>query len=220
MLKKIALITIGQSPRTDVVSEIKPILSDVEIIECGALDNLTEEDTKALAPRENSYLLVTRLRSGVEVRLDREKVVPLIQSCIDRVERDVDIVGLLCTGEFPELKSNKLLIESSEILLKVVEALKIRKLGVIVPNPKQIEITRAKWLKVVKEVKVFSVSPYSEGIDELRKASEYLKDCDLIVLDCIGYSINAKRIVSDITKKPVLIPRTLMAHIIKDIIEV
>jgi len=40
------------------------------------------------------------------------------------------------------------------------------------------------------------------------------------VLDCIGYGINAKRIVSDITKKPVLIPRTLMAHIIKDIIEV
>ena len=214
------LITIGQSPRVDVVPEMKPILGDVEIIECGALDELSRDELKCLAPREGGYLLVSRLRDGSEIKMDREKVIPLVQRCIDRVERDVDVVGLLCTGEFPELKSGKLLVEPSDILLKVVEALKIRKLGVVVPDPKQIDIAKAKWSKVSESVRVVSVSPYTEGIDELKRAGEQLRDCDLIVLDCIGYSISAKRTINEVTGKPVLIPRTLMVHIIRDLIEV
>ena len=49
---KIGLITIGQSPRVDVVPEMVQILGDVDIIECGALDNLTAEEIQKLAPKE------------------------------------------------------------------------------------------------------------------------------------------------------------------------
>ena len=44
-MKKLGLITIGQSPRTDVLPDIEPIFGpDVELHQAGALDGLTREE--------------------------------------------------------------------------------------------------------------------------------------------------------------------------------
>ncbi len=219
---RIGLITIGQSPRVDVVPEIKEVLRDVEvkIVECGALDKLSRDEIRTLAPGEGEYVLVTRLRDGTEVKVAREKILPLIQGCIDFLESSVDVLGLLCTGEFPELKSRKLLLEPSDLLLKVVESFRVSKLGVVVPDPKQVDLTRRKWRGVTPDLKIVSASPYTGTLEELRKASEELSDRDLIVLDCIGFSTEAKRVVAAASGKPVLIPRTLMARVLRELLGV
>jgi 3-methyladenine DNA glycosylase AlkD len=55
--KKIGMITIGQSPRVDIVPEMQEILgTDVEILEAGALDGLTLEEVKSWAKSGNSWL--------------------------------------------------------------------------------------------------------------------------------------------------------------------
>ncbi|MBC7094445.1 AroM family protein [Thermococcus sp.] len=216
---KVGFITIGQSPRVDVVPEIKPYLGDVEIIECGALDGLTLEEIKELAPKEGEYVLVSRLRDGTQVRLSKEKIVKRLQECIRKLETEVDIVGVLCTGEFPELSSRKLLVEPSLLLLKTVESLEVSKLGVIVPDRDQVEMTKRKWSSIANTIKVRSVSPYLGEEDELIRVAQELEDCDLIVLDCIGYNLNAKRLVKKVAKKPVILPRTLMARVIGELLE-
>ncbi|WP_461864443.1 AroM family protein [Thermococcus sp.] len=216
---KVGFITIGQSPRVDVVPEIKPYLGDARIIECGALDGLTPEEIKEIAPKEGDYVLVSRLRDGTQVRLSRRKIVERLQKCIEKLEKEVDIIGVLCTGEFPELKSKKLLVEPSLLLLKTIEAIGVSKLGVIVPDPDQIELTERKWSSIVKDIKVRSVSPYTGRDEELRRAAQELKDCELIVLDCIGYSLSAKKIVKNATQRPVVLPRSLMARVIGEILE-
>lgn len=217
---KIGFITIGQSPRVDVVPEMTPILGDVEIIECGALDDLTLEEIQKLAPKEGDYVLVTRLRDGTQVKLSREKIVKHLQTCIEKLEKEVDVIGILCTGEFPELKSKKLLVEPSLLLLKVVESILPQgKLGVLIPSPDQIDETKEKWSYIGVETKILAVSPYLGKEEEIKKAARALKDRDLIVLDCIGYNLKAKKIVKDLTKKPVLLPRTLMAHVIRELVE-
>ncbi|WP_175059173.1 AroM family protein [Thermococcus sp. 2319x1] len=216
---KVGFVTIGQSPRVDVVPEIKPYLGDVEIIECGALDGLTLEEIKELAPREGEYVLVSRLRDGTQVRLGREKIVKRLQECIKKLEKEVDIIGVLCTGEFPELKSQKLLVEPSLLLLKTVEALGVSNLGVIVPDPDQVEMTKRKWKGVAESIKVQSVSSYIGKEEDLIKAAKELKECDLIVLDCMGYSLSAKKLVKEITGKPVVLPRTLMARVVGELLE-
>ncbi|MFA4646683.1 AroM family protein [Pyrococcus kukulkanii] len=217
---RVGFVTIGQSPRVDVVPEIKPYLgAGVEIIECGALDDLTLEEIKKLAPKEGDYVLVTRLRDGTQVRLSREKIIKRLQECIKKLEERVDVIGVLCTGEFPELTSRKLLVEPSLLLLKTVEALNVSNLGVIVPDPDQVEITKRKWEGVAKSIKVRSVSPYVGKEDEFIRAAQELKECDLIVMDCIGYKLSFKEIVKEITKKPVVLPRTLMARVIGELLE-
>lgn len=216
---KVGFITIGQSPRIDVVPEIKPYLGNVEIIECGALDGLTLEEIKELEPKKGDYVLVSRLKDGTQVRLGREKIVKRLQECIKKLEKEVDVIGVLCTGEFPKLTSQKLFVEPSLLLLKTVEVLGISKLGVIVPDPDQIEMTKHKWKGVCKNIEVRSVSPYVGNEEELTKVAQELKDCDLIVFDCIGYTLNAKKIVKKVTEKPVVLPRTLMARVIGELLE-
>ena len=56
---KVGAITIGQSPRTDVVQELFPLMGEqVELIQAGALDGLTREDIQAFAPGPEDYTLI------------------------------------------------------------------------------------------------------------------------------------------------------------------
>lgn len=212
----------GQSPRLDVVPEIRDVLgnSSIEIIECGALDKLSKEEIAELTPREGEHVLVTRLRDGSEVRISREKVLPLVQKCIDVLEPLTDALGLLCTGEFQGLRSRKLLVMPYNLLLKVVESIKVSRLGVIVPDPAQVDPAKKKWGLATRDIKVFSVSPYTGTLEELKRVSTELADRDLIILDCIGFGAEAKRVVAMTSGRPVLTPRTLLARILRELLEV
>jgi len=54
MKKIIGMLTIGQTPRDDILPEFQEILGDeFEIIEAGALDGLTLEDVKAIDIRSD-----------------------------------------------------------------------------------------------------------------------------------------------------------------------
>ena len=110
------MVTIGQSPRTDVLLDIRDILgSDIEVIECGALDKLSMDEIAQLKPSKKENLLVSRMRDGSEVRLSHHKIIDRMQECLDRLQKDSDMQVLLCTGEFPELYSKKLLIKPSNL---------------------------------------------------------------------------------------------------------
>ena len=64
-MKKIGAITVGQSPRVDLIPEIQPILGDsVEIIQAGALDGLSKEEIAKFVPRPGENVLVSRLTDG------------------------------------------------------------------------------------------------------------------------------------------------------------
>jgi protein AroM len=219
-VRRVGLVTIGQSPRVDVVPEMKVVLGDVEVVECGALDELSRDEIEALRPGEGEYLLVTRLRDGSEVRISRERVLPLVERCIRRLEAVTDVVGFLCTGDFPELTSSKILVKPSELLLKVVEALRVRKLGVLVPDPRQVPVVGRRWLRVSEDVVVESFSPYTGSLAALPEVVRRFQDRDLVVLDCIGYGLEVKRLVMELTGRPVVAPRTIMARVIRELLEV
>ena len=62
---KIGAVTIGQSPRVDVTPDILPIFGEgVELLQAGALDGLTKEQIRSMAPLETDYVLVSRLNDG------------------------------------------------------------------------------------------------------------------------------------------------------------
>jgi len=219
---KVGFVTIGQSPRVDITRDIDPILKDagIEYIECGALDNLSKDEVQTLKPESpNDYILVTRLRDGSEVKLSKTKIIPLMQNCIAKLEPQVDIIGLLCTGEFPELKSNKLIIEPSVLLSKLVEAISPPSLVIIIPSSDQIEIVKRKW-NIKDSNSIIPISPYTSTLTDFKakiekvKDKEYVKEAQLVVMDCMGYSVEMKKIVKDILGKLVILPRTLLARVL------
>lgn len=219
---KVGLITIGQSPRTDITKDIGPILqrAGIDYIECGALDNLSRVEIDSLGPEsDKDYILVTKLLDGTEVKLSRSKIVERMQECISKLENQVETIGLLCTGEFPGLKSKRLLIEPSILLTKVVEALSPDiSITILIPSADQERELREKW-KGREGMIVIPISPYTSTPSDFRKRLKGVTADQLVVMDCIGYTLEMKRLVKNILKRPVILPRTLLASVISEVAE-
>ena len=65
---------------------------------------------------------------------------------------------------------------------------------------------------------VLPASPYDGAAAVLKKAAEIRpEETDLIVLDCIGYTMEMKEQIHQLTGKPVILPRTLTARVIREL---
>lgn len=222
LVHKIGMVTIGQSPRIDVIPEMKKVLGpDFQVLECGALDELSLEQVKKLTPRFNSFVLVSRMRDGTEVMLDKNLLIDRIQVCIDKLNMmDVDLIVILCTGDFPEFSSKKGIIRPSRIIYNLVTAIMSHgRLGVLVPSSDQIQEMKERWMKTGLEVFVESASPYG-NVDKIWGSAKklMLHDVDLIVMDCIGYSERMVQKVRKLTDRPVICPHSLTMKIVKELI--
>ncbi len=215
---KIGMVTVGQSPRSDVVAEIRDILGQVEIVERGCLDGLTKDRIKSLKPEEGEPFLITLLRDGSSVQVSRGKTMNLLQQRIKELENeDVTLIALLCTGDF-NIKSKKLLIEPGKLIRKLVQGIltEEKRLGVIIPSLEQIEQTKKKWGDV--NPVIVAASPYGH-LARVEEAAKILqaKNVDLTVLDCIGYTRQMKQKVKEITGNPVVLARTIVARLSKEL---
>jgi protein AroM len=196
---KIGVITIGQSPRSDLIPEFEQALgAGVEIIQKGALDEFKLEEVKQLHPEEGDYILVTRMRDGTEVK------------------SGVELIVLLCTGEFPELACPIPLLKPDLILEKLVAAvLPSGLLAAVVPSSDQIPMLRRKWEKTGLSIFCESLSPYTGTENRMKAVALRIKEQkpDLVVLDCLGYSRKVQNFFRDIIGKPVILPRTLLGNL-------
>ena len=220
---KIGTVTIGQSPRSDIIPELSSAIgTEVEIIERGALDGLTREEIDRLAPAENDYLLVSRLRDGSEVRLAERHIIDRLKQQIRELESEaVDLIILLCTGEFPDLSASCPVLKPDLLLTHVIRGIMQQgTLGVIVPAAEQREAMRPKWERTGLPVVSAAASPYSAGDEELAAAARAVGDAkaDLIVLDCLGFGLQHARIVRQQAGLPVIVPRTLLGRIAAELL--
>jgi protein AroM len=221
--KKIGMITIGQSPRVDIVPEMRVILGpDTEIIEAGALDGLSLGEVKTFYPKKGDYILCTRMANGTEVVVARKFILPRVQRCIDLLtEKGAEILLFLCTGKFPEFKSKRLFLESQKILDHFLLALhgEQEKIGLIIPLADQIRQAKNKYRRLKGRMIIQAASPYATQ-DEMRLAAEALKKADphVIVMHCMGYTLEMKQKVMEITGKPTVLARSLVARMLKELI--
>lgn len=228
MVRRIGFLTIGQSPRVDVVPEIMEILGEgFIVVEAGALDDLSYEEILELSPKSGETVYVSRLRNGVEVKISKERLLPLIQRKISFLEDSgVEVIGLLCSGTFPSFRVNVPLVKPEPILRGMVEASisSSQVLGVIMPSPLQIGFGFEKWSGVeCSDIVVESVSPYI-SLDE---RSRFLREIalsfrgrgvDLVVLDCIGFSVKDLMVFKSAYNIPVLLPRIVLAYALKSLL--
>ena len=210
---KLALLTIGQSPRYDIMNDVGHLLKNVDYIERGILDGLSKEYIeRELAPKLNEDFYITRLRDGSQVKISKNLADKMMAKLVREVEEYVDLIIIMCTGDF-NVSSRKPLLLPSKIIMKVVESLSPNTLGVLVPGKGQEGIAYSRWARVARNVKVFAWSPYTESEDTLKVIAGRLKDNDMIVMDCVGFSTRHGELVKRITHKPVIVPRLLIISI-------
>lgn len=231
MKRLIGAVTIGQSPRPDVIPEMTAILGpEIEIREAGALDGLDREQIAQLAPGPGDAVLVTRLADGTAVRVAERRISPLLQEKVAELfAAGVPVVVLLCTGEFPDLPipvpasdsslSGRLLLRPQPLLHHVMQALATSlKLGVVVPAAEQIEEARQRWRGVGREQVVSAASPY-ESKAQLVQAAQGLAEAgvDVVVLDCIGYTFAMQELFRRTVGVPVILARGVVSRILGEI---
>jgi protein AroM len=221
--KTIGMITIGQSPRVDVVPEIRNIMGEeIEVLEAGALDGLSLEEVKGFRPGKGDYILCTRMSDGTEIVIGKKFILPRMQQCIDRLTgRGAEMILFLCTGKFPEFSSKRLIIEPQKILDHFILAFDGpgQKTGLMIPLRDQMEQAKRKYSRMKGRIITQAASPYAKQ-DEVSKAARALKRANphVIVMHCMGYTQAMKDRVREITGKPVILARSLIARTLKELI--
>ncbi len=221
-MNTIGLVTIGQAPRVDLTPEIKTILGeDVQIVEKGALDGLTSSQAKDFYPKSDHDVLVTRMADGSQIKVSERLIFPKLEEKIKSFEKqEINIILLACTGEFPDVQFRPLVVKPQKVLYHVVNSLaKDYKLGVLVPDECQTGSATKRWSNAAEKVVIEAASPYNK-IEYIHKAAKRLakQKVDMVVLDCIGYTLDMKNTVSEITDKPVILARSIVARVIKELL--
>jgi len=215
MSKKICFLTIGQSPREDVLSEIFPRLSSTcTIVQAGALDGLSRKEIDRLKPEEGHLPLISRLRNGQAVIVSREKILPLLQAQINKLEQEeVEIIALLCTEDFADLHSKKRLLLPFNLLKEEILKLSPSGLVVFIPLKEQRKMAEAKWRIPRIELLIEILNPYQDVSNFTLLISKLdRKENFLLVFDCLGYSISLAQSISKRLALPYLLPRMILAQ--------
>ena len=90
-----------------------------------------------------------------------------------------------------------------------------QKIGILVPEPDQVEQAYHTWGKSGIPVEVTSASPYLD-FDKVVEAASFFKGKNLafICTDCMGFTMEMKHQIQEVTGLPVLLPRTLVVRIL------
>lgn len=215
----IAIVTIGQSPREDVVPELQRYLPGARFIEAGALDDLDDAAIAALKPAGDDFPLVTRLRDRRSVTVGERGITPLVHGAIRRVEGEADLVIVLCTGEF-DVRCQKPLLFPGRLLTSTVMAVHGgRPIAVLVPHEGQVAPQIERWRQRGATASVFAASPYT-GAD-FTAIGYQARDvgAGLVVMDCLGYTLAMKAAVASASGLPTMLVRSLVARVAAELLE-
>ena len=223
MKRILGTVTIGQSPRTDVTPDLRAILGDgIDIVEAGALDGLSRDEIASLAPETGDYVLVTRLADGSSVQVAEKYIAPRVEARIaEHFANGLSIVLLLCTGEFPDFPTDGLLLRPQRILYNTVEAVaKGLRVGFLTPSRDQIAQSGRRWKSVCSDLRVVPASPYADAERAVRAAAAEMKEwgADLTVMDCMGYTLAMQEAVREVTDRPVILARGIVARVVRELI--
>jgi protein AroM len=211
MVFKLAAVTVGQSPRDDIVPEIRAaIQGDIDITEFGVLDRLNGDEIADMAPIGSEPRLCTRLRNGSEVVTSKAKTGERLNLIMDELSGGgFDEIVLLCTGFFENVHCSQPFIESQRLVDGYVAAMAFggRKIGVMVPMAEQ--VNEPKDHAGYACAAITHASPYSG--DRLRQAGQQLADMDLIVMHCMGYSQPMRQTVMEASGTSVVLARSVIA---------
>jgi protein AroM len=219
--QRMGVVVIGQSPRPSVVNEIAAVLSgDLQIDLRGALDGMTRAEIDAIPPNDGHDALFTLLPNGDGDTLSKKAVEARAAIQIEKFASEgVKVAMLACTGKFPNLAPDGLVILPSAVLHKMVEAVFPKgRLGVFSPLPEQTALIAGKWQRPNVEIVGVTMRPGSdaEAIDEAARKMAALSP-DLVVMDCMGYTSANKARVRLAYDGPVILAIAAAARVVEEL---
>jgi len=188
---RIGALTIGHSPRHDLLRLLQTCLPQDHIVEVGALDLIHDYDVPA-GMTDPTDVLTTRLYDGSTATLDRAFLTPLLQNAITQLEQNhTDAIILLSAGDFPSLRSAVPLIKPFAATCQHLRGMRARRIGVAVPVPEQEDTSRLKWAAYGFDATVWVMPaglPAAEIGGWLRLQADSGVSVDAVVIDDVRYA--------------------------------
>jgi hypothetical protein len=186
--RRIAAVTIGQTPRPDLLEALQARIGTSEPLEFGALDDLSRDEITRIARKGRgapAYPLSTRLRDGSRVTLDEADLAPLVQHAIDRAEQaGARVTLLLCAGGFLEARARGTLVRPFDAAVEWLRTIGARRIAVVVPFAAQVAPSLDKWRAAGFDVNVVVADPAALDVS----AAAETAGGDAIVLDYVGHA--------------------------------
>jgi protein AroM len=220
--RRMGVVVIGQSPRPSMEAEIATVLSSGTSIELrGALDGMSRAEIDAIPPVDGADALFTLLPNGDNVRISKKAVEGRANAQLARFRQEgIDVAMLACTGKFPNLAPEGLVILPSAVLHRLVEAVLPKgRLGVFSPLPEQTALIAKKWQREGVEVVGVTLQPGSDDatVDAAARAMASSQP-DLVVLDCMSYTSANKARVRQIYAGPVILSIAAAARVVEELV--
>lgn len=223
--KTIAILTIGQTPRRDITTDLEGFLPDgVGLAEYGALDGLTaEQAAKQFGYDGRGERLITRMGpAGAMLSVSGEKIMAQLQTCIHRAEADgAQLLLLACTGIFPQYRHRvPLLLPGAcqrEQTLKLTAGAAV---GVVIPNPDQREQITQWWQASGAENLLLDVADPFGDPQQVVQAALRLKTAGakVLCLDCFGYTAAQQAAVARVTGLETVLPRAVLCQMARELL--
>jgi protein AroM len=203
-------------------AEIAAVLSPGITIELrGALDGMSRAEIDAIPPADGADALFTLLPDGDNVRISKKVVEGRANAQLARFKQEgIDVAMLACTGKFPNLTPEGLVILPSAILHRLVEAVLPKgRLGVFSPLAEQTALIANKWQRDGVEIVGVTLQPGSDdaAVDAAARAMAE-KNPNLVVLDCMSYTSANKARVRASYSGPVILSIAAAARIVEELV--
>lgn len=215
MKDKIIALTVGHTPRNDIVPELDTISEGrYDFVEIGGLDGFEEEEILKMQEEIDGEYLVTRIKTGRMVRVEKEFIIQRMDKLLEKTFNAGAKAGVvLCTfDDFDDIYGKEKMVMPKELMLERVKSLATgKKVGIVFPSDALIDVAVKHWSQVSSDVVVKAVlhgapaSRFEEVIEEFKEMK-----VDIIVLDCIGYTSEMKNKAEGKCQVPVILPRTLI----------
>lgn len=204
--KKIGALTIGQTPRPDLVQPLVDALpQDCMVIQAGALDGLQANAIPSQA--KGTYLLTTRLRDGSLVKVEEAYLAAKLQEALVRLEsQGVVATILLCAGTFEALHGTRPLFKPFVLAYKTVQLMGIRSIGLIAPIPEQEAPIRQRWRAAGFDALVWNGDLSMQDERFQRQLTQHVNTgrLECIVLDYVGHPAQQVETLKGSTSLPVI----------------
>jgi DNA-binding CsgD family transcriptional regulator len=213
MKKRVCFITLGQSPRPELISEVlEHIREPIDYTEIGALDGLSDGEIEP--PRSlRDTPLVTRLASGEQVVVSSEFInrrLDIVTAQIDRLGHD--LLVLLASGIFRKFETSTPLIHGQLAVDEWIASfiLGTAQLGVVFPLRKQASdpVTLHDYGILIQNYQTVAYSGEASRIDE---TALLLRDVDFILMHSVGYTKEMAQQLASESHKPVVTARRVIA---------
>lgn len=209
---RVAIITIGQSPRPDVVPEIAAMLGDLHLDEFGALDGISHDEIQAQAPVDDEFGLFTRLANGGHVIIRARFALDCLEKLATRLDGEgYDLLVLATTGVFAPLSTRTPLVHGQHTVDAWIAALVVgdSRIGLVYPLPRQGSIlSEFNYGTLLQSAHATVKGGHSA---QLTDAIDRVSGADLILMHSVGYTEAMAKQVALASGKPVVTARRIIA---------